>query len=111
MKKSKVLVLSLMFAVIGSFSTYANSPISNPNEIRQEILDLVRGIDLSEMEVDYERVYVQFLVNAKNEIVVLNVSDKNFETSIKSKLNYKKIEAEDTEKNQIYNIPVVFKKK
>ena len=111
MKKSKVLVLSLMFALIGSFTTYANSPISNPNEIRQEILDLVSDIDLSDMKADYERVYVQFLVNAKNEIVVLNVSDKDFESSIKAKLNYKKIESEETEKSQIYNIPVVFKKK
>ena len=111
MKKSKVLVLSLMFAVIGSFSTYANNPISNPNEIRQEILDLVSSIDLSEMDADYERVYIQFLVNAKNEIVVLNVSDSAFEARIKTRLNYKKIETDDTEKNQIYNIPVVFKKK
>ena len=111
MKNSKVLVLSLMFALIGSFTTYANSPISNPNEIRQEILDLVKDIDLTEMDADYERVYVQFLVNAKNEIVVLNVSDSDFENRIKTKLNYKRIETDDTEKNQIYNIPVVFKKK
>ena len=110
MRKSKAVVLSLMFALVGSFTTYANNPISNPNEIRQEILDLVSDIDVSDMEGDYERVYVQFLVNAKNEIVVLNVSDKDFESSIKAKLNYKKIESEETEKNQIYNIPVVFKR-
>ena len=110
MKKSKAVVLSLMFALVGSFTTFANNPISNPNEIRQEILDLVSDIDVSDMDGDYERVYVQFLVNAKNEIVVLNVSESDYAKTIKSKLNYKKMDTEDAEKNQIYNIPVVFKK-
>lgn len=111
MKKSKVLVLSLMFVVLGSYNSFASSSISNPDEIRKEIAELVSTIDVSEMENNTERVVVQFIVNAKNEIIVLNVSESDFESPIKNKLNYKKIDSEDSNKNQIYSVPVVFKKK
>ena len=110
MKMSKVFVFTLMCAVTGSINTYANNPISNPNNIRLEILDLVSTIDLAEMEADSERVKVQFMVNNKNEIIVLNLSETQFENAIKTRLNYKKVDVEGIVKNKIYTLPVVFNK-
>jgi hypothetical protein len=63
------------------------------------------------MEEDTERVNVEFLVNANNEIVVLNVSESSFDYNIKSRLNYHKVETSDVIRNKIYSVPVVFKKK
>ena len=114
MKTSKLLFVALLCAFFASFNTYANTaaitPADNPTEIRQEIMDLVKSIDISDIKENYERTYIQFIVNSKNEIVVVNVSSSDFEARIKSKLNYKKLKTKDVKQNEIYTVPVVFKK-
>jgi hypothetical protein len=78
--------------------------------MREEIMKLVSQIDVSDIQAEYDRTYVSFIVNSKNEIVVVNVSSSEFDSRIKSKLNYKTLKTEDIQKNEIYTIPVVFKK-
>ncbi len=111
MKKSKVFVLSLMFALFGTVSSYASSPTTSPDEIRKEILSLVKGMDLTAMQGNSERVQIQFLVNNNNEIVVLNISESDFDSRLKDRLNNKKINSDGVVKNKIYSVPVVFQKK
>lgn len=111
MKKSKVLVFTLMFVLFGTLSTFANTTTSNPDEIRQEIVKLVSTIDLSDMKQNTERVSLQFIVNDKNEIIVLNVSETELDYTIKNKLNYKRVKTDDVVKNKIYTVPMVFQKK
>ena len=110
MTKSKLFFVAIICALFTSVSSYANTPDANPDEIRKEIVDLVKNIDISDMENQYERTYVQFIVNSKNEIVVVNVSKKEFANQIKNKLNYKKLKTEEVMQNEIYTVPLVFKK-
>jgi hypothetical protein len=111
MKTSKLFFAALLCAFFASVSTaYANTPDTNPDEMRKEIVKLVSQIDVSDIDSDYSRTYVQFIVNSENEIVVVNVSKSEFDQRIKSKLNYKKLRTEDVKQNEIYTVPVVFKK-
>ncbi len=110
MKNSKIFFVAIICALFTSVSAFANSGDANPTDIRNEIVTLVSTIDFSDMEKTYERTYVQFIVNSDNEIVVVNVSTKEMAARIKSKLNYKKLKTEDVKQNQIYTVPVVFKK-
>jgi hypothetical protein len=110
MKKSKLFLAALLCAFFASVTTYANTPDTDPNEMRMEIMKLVNQIDVSDIESKYDRTYVQFIVNASNEIVVVNVSSSEFDSRIKAKLNYKKLKTEDVKQNEIYTLPVVFKK-
>ena len=111
MKKTTLFFAALLCAFFSSVTTYANDPINNPNEMRQEIMELVSQIDVSDIESEYDRTYVKFIVNSKNEIVVVNISSSEFDARIKSKLNYKKLKTENIKQNEIYTVPVVFKKK
>jgi hypothetical protein len=111
MKTSKLFFVALLCAFFASITTsYANTPDANPNEIRDEIMKLISQIDISDIESDYDRTYVQFIVNSKNEIVVVNVSKSEFDGRIKAKLNYKKLKTENVQQNEIYTVPVVFKR-
>ncbi len=112
MKKSRVFVLTLMFALFGTLTTFANNnPTNNTGELRSEIMKMVSTIDLSDLSSDTEQVRLQFIVNNKNEVIVLNVSESELEGSIKSKLNYKTVMADNVLKNTIYTVPVTFKRK
>lgn len=110
MKRSKLFFVAIICALFASVTTYANPSETNPDDLRKEIVKLVSSIDLSDMDSQYERTYIQFIVNAKNEIVVVNVSQKEYASRIKSKLNYKKLKTEDVQQNEIYTVPIVFKK-
>ncbi len=110
MKSSKLFFVAIICALFTSLNASANSGDSNPTDIRSEIVSLVSKIDISDMEKTYERTYVQFIVNADNEIVVVNVSSKEMASRIKSKLNYKKLKTADVKQNEIYTVPLVFKK-
>ncbi len=110
MKKSKLFFAAIICALFTSVSAFANTGDNNPTDIRNEIVSLVSKIDISDLENTYERAYVQFMVNADNEIVVVNVSSKEMASRIKSKLNYKKLKTEEVKQNEIYTVPLVFKK-
>jgi hypothetical protein len=110
MKKTTLFFAALLCAFFSSVTTYANTPENNPNEMRQEIMKLVSQIDVSDIVSEYDRTYVKFIVNSNNEIVVVNVSSSEFDSRIKSKLNYKKLKTQDLQRNEIYTVPVVFKK-
>lgn len=111
MKKSKLFFAALLCAYFASITTsFANIPDANTNEVRKEIMQLVKQIDLSDIESEYDRTYVQFIVNSKNEIVVVNVSKSEFDSIIRDKLNYKKLKTQAVVQNEIYTVPIVFKK-
>lgn len=112
MKKSRmffVAVLCMLFTSAGLLAN--NNPIEINKDLRNEIVQMVQKIDTEVMTADYERAYVQFLVNAENEIVVLSVTNDDLELDIKSQLNYKKIKTEGVKKNVIFTVPVTFQKK
>jgi spermidine/putrescine-binding protein len=109
MRKSKLFFAALLCAFFASVTTYANTPDTDPTEMRQEIMKLVKQIDVSDIDSKYERTYIKFMVNSENEIVVVNVSSSELDSRIKAKLNYKKLTTLDVTHNEIYTIPVVFK--
>jgi uncharacterized protein YycO len=110
MKKTTLFFAALLCAFFSSVSTYANTPDNDPNEMRSEIMKLVSQIDVSDIASEYDRTYVSFIVNWKNEIDVVNVSSSEFDARIKSKLNHRTLKTNEVNRNQIYTIPVVFKK-
>lgn len=101
---------ALLCAFFASVTSYASTPENNPTEMRMEIMKLVNQIDMSDINSNYERAYVRFMVNSKNEIVVVDVSSAELDSRIKAKLNYKKLETKDVRQNEMYTVPVVFKK-
>lgn len=111
MKYSKVFVLSMFVALFSSFQSFATNPESNTDELRKELMELVEDIDLSSMDVSTERVGIQFVINANNEIIVLLVEDSPIASQIKAKLDHKTIESKGAQINQIYTLPITFQKK
>ncbi len=111
MKKSKVLFLALSFVIACSVTSFANvNPNAHSAEIRNEIKTLIKDIDVSKMDNKEMTVKLQFIVNSSNEIVVVNVSDNEFESHLKNRLNYRKLKSKDTVKNKIYSLDIKFKK-
>ena len=100
------------FALCGlfAFSSFANAPIfPKTTSINKQFTKLLKDINLDDLKTDLT-VYVDFIINDRGEIMVLSTSGNKFDSAIKSKLNYKTVEAGELEYGKKYTIPVSFKK-
>ena len=100
------------FALCGlfAFSSFANAPIfPKPTSINKQFTKLLKDINVENLETDLT-VYIDFIINDKGEVMVLSTTGEKLDYAIKSKLNYKTIEAGDLEYGKKYTIPVSFKK-
>jgi hypothetical protein len=109
MRALKLFVLGVFLSLGTQHFSIANNIDKPEKTLRTEILNLVQD---PQLENGYEEtVYVQFMVNKNNEVVVLNVeTDDNYLNSfVKNRMNYKTINAQNIEHNELYNIEITFK--
>jgi hypothetical protein len=109
MKNLKTVIAILAISLSTIFSTTASEkePSKITKKLRTEIVSLIG--DKIELDLKKEcSAEVSFMINNKNEIVVISVDSKeNKLTSyIKSKLNYKKLVVEGTKVGEIYIMPI-----
>ncbi len=77
---------------------------------RKEIKTLIQKANLASYIKNDVTVNVTFMVNAKNEIIILSTDKEKLDDSIKSTLNYKKLKSSDMKVNVTYTLPVRLKK-
>lgn len=110
MKTIKNTLMILGISLLTTFTTMATTtnPLKAKKHLRGQIVNLIgEKIPLKANEV--LNAEVSFLVNGKNEIVVLDVESKNEDliAFIKRKLNYKKIEVTSKiNKKEVYTLPL-----
>ena len=107
MKNLKLFVFALSLFAIPLSAANLN-PIKPTDELRVEIVDLIGSSFLYEMTADQYEADVLFTVNAQKELIVLSVETNNsyLETSLKRKLNYKKVNHKPSKHGEIYLLPV-----
>lgn len=100
------LLLSTVSAV-DTTSTIDNHIYNTAKEnLRNEIADKISKIDFSSFTLKESTVKVQFLVNDKNEIIILRTDSKVLDNAIKTKLNYKEVNTKDIDRNTLYSISI-----
>jgi hypothetical protein len=91
-----------------STSLEAKNRNSGIDKLRQEIIDLLGEKNLGFLEKDTQEVEVEFLINARNELVIMDVNGDSVSACeyVKKMLSYKRVKY--TEKKQLtpYNIKV-----
>jgi len=110
MNKIKSLISAFAFILIAS-STFANDlNTSTLDDLRTEIAEHLGDLDLQNLGDDSTTMKVKFMVNDKNEVIVLSVDNDSYDDTIKSRLNYKKLDTDGIVKNTVISVPVTLKK-
>ena len=102
----------LMSAILSLFIGTAAMANGGPTEksSRIEIKELIQKSDaFKEIKKDMT-IHINFMVNDKNEIIILSTDDSNMDKLIKGILNYKKLKSSDIKINTKYTLPLVLKK-
>ena len=110
--KSASLIFALLALMLSATTSYAYNG-DDPKDIsnlRDQVTKLVKGPEMTKYGVETQKVFLKFMLNHKNEIVVLSTGTNNayLDAFIKGRLNYKRVKAGPlTEK--FYNMHITFK--
>ncbi|NVJ87833.1 MAG: hypothetical protein HWD82_00110 [Flavobacteriaceae bacterium] len=112
MRNLKSIIAIVALSLATTFSTSASDDDSKKvtKKLRSEISSILGksvSLDLKENSV----AEITFMVNKDNEIVIVSVDTKEseFQSIVKSKLNYKKLDVKGVKKGEIYLVPVKLK--
>ncbi len=111
MKKLIVVLFALVVSSGQSFASNSN-PVERDQRIRNEVANLLKDPKISVEKNDLSAT-IQFTLNKKGELVVLDVdSEKDLVIDyIKSRLNYKKVTIEKVKNvNRIYHLTLIIKR-
>ena len=108
MKNLKVLIAAITLTLFSTSTAFAFTETTAKNNLRTEMVSLLGDKSSIEIESQTLKANVSFLINEKNQVVILSVdsNNKNIDTYVKSKLNYKKVNASGITKGKIYIMPI-----
>jgi len=100
-----------VFALLLLFSAnnYVNANTA-PQDWKEQIESLLSNVDVNDINNLPDKVLVDFMLSDKGEIIVLSTSFNGLDSTIKSKLNYKRIAVPELKAMEKYTLPIVFKK-
>ena len=108
MRITKSILFTALFALVLGTATAGTNPTTNT--ARNEIKTLIQKANIAEGLKKDVTVHVTFMVNAKNEIIVMSTDKKVLDNKIKNTLNYKQLKSSDIKVNTTYTLPVVLKR-
>lgn len=113
MKNLKTIITVIAISLATTFTTSATegTPSDDKKTLRTEIVSLL-GKKLP-LEIDKSSTaQISFIVNNKNEVIVVSVDSKHseFNSYVKSKLNYKKLDTKNIKKGEVYKMPIQLKR-
>ena len=112
MKIQKSLIFSFLLVGLFSFTSLtANTPIEKTKTSLSKVFQKhLKNVNLDDYQIKDKRILVDFMVNERAEIIILSTSNKELDETIKSKLNYKTVDAGNLEYFKKYTVPVTFVK-
>ena len=108
MRITRSILFTALFALVLGTATANTNP--ETKTARNEIKTLIQKANLAENLKSDVTVNVTFMVNSKNEIIILSTDKDKLDSRIKSTLNYKKLKSSDMKVNVTYTLPVKLKK-
>ena len=107
MRFSKNLLLAAFtFVSLASTNASSDPTTSSVSEISSILQTTFSTIDVE----DKAKLFVTFMLNDANEIIVLSTNTKKYDRVIKTSLNYKAIDATDLKKGEKYTLPISLEK-
>jgi len=104
-----IALFALSMSITPTYAISGDEP-KEISDLREQITKLVKAPQLEVNGISAAKVYLRFMLNNKNEIVVLSTGTDNayLDAFIKNRLNYKAVKNVPL-KEKFYNMSIVFK--
>jgi hypothetical protein len=84
---------------------------STTEQLRSEIAQTLSKINVGSLDFKESTVYVNFMINDKNQVIVLSTDNEKLDHAIKKSLNYHTLTSVQAAVNKMYILPVKLKQK
>ncbi|MFK8060466.1 MAG: hypothetical protein AB8B78_10285 [Polaribacter sp.] len=114
MKNLKTIITVIAISLSTVFSVTATE--KNPSETaKKELRSSIVSIIGKTIPLDIKKnckAEISFMVNQQNELVIISVDSKvkDFNSFVKNKLNYKKVNVKGVKKGEVYKMPIKINK-
>jgi hypothetical protein len=105
--KFKAFFLSSLFLFALVSSAFA-ADLTPSKDLAKKIKSELSKIDLDYNKLDGETLKIRFMINEKQEIIVLSTDHQNLDNTIKDALNYDRLESKELKPFEVYVVPVTF---
>lgn len=107
MRKLSLVFVAAMLLVTGNILANDSVKVEPTKKLSTQIGELLADNYLTDEDVSLTA-QVRFTLNNEGEIVVLSVDTVNekFESFVKSRLNYKKVDVQDASEGQMFTVPI-----
>lgn len=102
------LVFVTVLLLAGNFAKAGDVKGMSKSENTQ-IRDLLSSVQISNYVKSETKLNISFIVNDKNELIVVSTNNVDLDGVVKNALNYHKITVSELEYNKLYTIPVVIR--
>ena len=105
--KSIIAIVAISLATTFSTNAIEKGPKKITQKLRTEIVSMLGNTIELDLKSN-QKAEISFMINSKNELVVFSVdsSVNGFQSIVKNKLNYKKINVKGAKVGEIYTVPV-----
>ena len=111
MNTIKGLILVAIFALTSTFAHANTEPTKAEAELQAQVNELLMKSNVMNNVDNEETIMVRFMVTKDSEILVLSTDNKDFDSTMKSILNYQEVVVDKTLQNEIFFLPVRLTKK
>jgi len=103
---------NLLIAVFTFFTLASATASTGPTATASSEIRNILQISFSDMNIEESaKVYVTFMLTEKNEVIVLKTNNTDYDSVIKSSLNYKQLESKNLTKGETFTLPIVVERK
>ena len=108
MKPGLIFPVTFLLLFTWSIRLDAGKRFTSLDELKKEIVNMLKNRDLSFLEKDMQKVSLDFLINARNELVVLDVYGDSISACeyVKEILNYKRVKYKQAKQLTRYMISI-----
>tara|TARA_Y100000385_G_scaffold8564_1_gene9013 strand:- start:57 stop:392 length:336 start_codon:yes stop_codon:yes gene_type:complete len=108
----KAFFLSSLFLFAIAGSAFANNADLTPSkDLAKKIQTELSRVDLDYTQLNGETLKIRFMINERQEIIVLSTDNKKLDNTIKDALNYDRLESKELKPFEVYVVPVTFESK
>ena len=86
-----------------------STEITPTEDLQKQLTEMVVKSDIWESADNNVKLMVTFTINHNGELVILSTSNSQWDSALKSALNYKKVKVDNKVKNQIFHLPISLK--
>jgi hypothetical protein len=105
MKTIQFILTLVCFLMLNTMVTANNKPSAKKTETEQ-IKGYLQQMEFGKLQAKLTKVDIHFMINDRNELVIMNTNNPELDAMIKSSLNYKALTVSELSYNTLYIMPV-----